>query len=71
MKDWNDIVEVGLPPINVPLIATIKDNKYGYPNRLRYPVYYWKDTKKDRYICDWRYGGESHELETGTAEVIA
>ena len=41
---FNDIVEIGLPPVGKPLIVTVKDNLQGRPNELRYPVYYEKDS---------------------------
>lgn len=68
---FNDIVEIGLPPVGKPLIVTIKDNLQGRPNELRYPVYYEKDSMKCGYHWSWRYGDFSYELVPDVSEVIA
>ena len=68
---FNDIVEIGLPPVGKPLIVTIKDNLQGRPNELRYPVYYEKDSMKGGYHWSWRYGDFAYELVPDVSEVIA
>ena len=68
---FNDIVEIGLPPVGKPLIVTVKDNLQGRPNELRYPVYYEKDSMKGGYHWSWRYGDFSYELAPDASEVIA
>lgn len=71
MKDWNEIVEKGLPPIGQPLIVTIKDNLQCMPNQLRYPVYYVKDTMKNQYSWKWLWGDMSYDLLPEVSEVVA
>ena len=68
---FNDIVEIGLPPVGKPLIVTVKDNLQGRPNELRYPVYYEKDSMKGGYHWSWRYGDFAYELVPDVSEVIA
>ena len=70
-KDWNEMVEKGLPPIGQPLIVTIKDNLQGMPNQLRYPVYYVKDTMKNQYCWKWLWGDMAYDLLPEVSEVIA
>lgn len=72
MKDsWNDINEVGLPPVGQPLIVTIKDNLEGKKNELRYPVYYEKNSMKGNYSWSWRFGDFAYNLLPEVSEVIA
>lgn len=71
LKDWNEIREKGLPPVGVPLIVTIKDNLQGMPNQLRYPVYYVKDTTKNKYCWKWLWGDLAYDLLPEVSEVIA
>lgn len=71
MNDWNVLIKKGLPPIGKPLIVTIKDNLQGMPNQLRYPVYYVKDTMKNRYSWKWIYGDLVYDLLPEVSEVIA
>ena len=68
---FNDIVEIGFPPVGRPLIVTIKDNLQGRPNELRYPVYYEEDRMKGGYHWSWRYGDFDYELVPDVSEVIA
>ena len=68
---FNDICEIGLPPVGKPLIVTVKDNLQGRPNELRYPVYYEKDSMKCGYHWSWRYGDFAYELVPDVSEVIA
>ena len=68
---FNDIVEIGLPPLGKPLIVTVKDNLQGRPNELRYPVYYEKDSMKGGYHWSWRYGDFAYELVPDVSEVVA
>ena len=71
MDNWNKISEIGLPPVGVPLIVTIKDNLQGLPNQTRYPVYYVEDSMKSGYAYKWLYGDMAYELLPEVSEVIA
>lgn len=68
--DWIKISQA-LPPIGEPLLVTVKDNLQGKPNELRYPVYYEKNTTKNRYAYHWHYGDFCYELLPDVSEVVA
>lgn len=70
-RQWNTIIENGLPPIGKPLIVTVKDNLEGKPNELRYPVYYEKDSMKQGYSWNWRYGDFNYKLLPEVSEVVS
>lgn len=71
MKYWNEIAENGLPQVGIPLIVTVKDNLQGLPNQLRYPVYYVKDTMKNKYCWKWIFGDMAYDLLPEASEVVA